>query len=174
MVWTRFFVVLLLPVIFLGCTLFFIGMNNTDRGDVRVAGALVGAEKVDATVKRCAIIDDQGNRRLLVELDVVNGGVMTITLKPSEFLAVLAWKDRPLDSNGQAGIFQPLSWTSTCEAALNSQSAIPPDATRSYCLYYWARTLPLGDEWNDYFMTLECYGATGSLLLSAQLNPEGK
>jgi hypothetical protein len=169
---SRLFVALLLPLILIGCCLYFV-TTGVNRGDVRVASALVGADQADATVKTCTIIQDQGARRLLLELDVFNGDDTDLTLIASEFKIVLSRKDRPLGNNAQS-IFEPLSSSSFCAGAPGSQSSIPANSTRSYTLRYWAETLPEGSEWDDYFLTLECYSSQSSFLLSKQLSVAGK
>jgi hypothetical protein len=169
---TRLFVALLIPVILLGCCLYLV-TTGVNRNDVKVAGAVIGADSLDAEVKRCAITEDQGARRLVLQLDVFNGGENELVINPVEFQVVLSHKDRPLDSNGQM-VFQPLSSSSYCDEAPGSQSIIPPNTNRSYTLNYWAQTFPQGAEWDDYYLTLECYSSQASLILSKMLTIEGE
>ncbi|OFW56724.1 MAG: hypothetical protein A2W01_03405 [Candidatus Solincola sediminis] len=169
----RMFVALLLPLVLIfGCL--YLVTTGVDHNDVRVAGALVSADQADATIKSCAIIQDKGTRKLLLGLDISNGGKNDLALNAQELKIVLSRKDRPLGNKAQAGIFQPLSSSSYCGAAPGSQSIVPPNSTRSYTLYYWAETLPEGSEWDDYFLMLECYSTQSSFLLSKQLDPENK
>lgn len=169
---TRFFVALIIPLVLIGCCLYFVTLNG-NGGKVQVAGEAIGPEKVEATVKTCTITQDKGTRELLLEVDVSNEGQIDIDLKPLELQVVLSRKDRLLGENAQK-VFQPLSSSSYCGGAPGSQSVIPANTTRSYTLNYWAQTFPEGSEWDDYFVTLECYSSQSTLMLSKPLSVEEK
>jgi hypothetical protein len=64
-----------------------------------------------------------------------------------------------------------MSHTSTCEEAPDSVSRIPPNAVRSLTMAFYGETLPRGDEWDDYLLSLEYYDPAASIMLSRLLNP---
>jgi hypothetical protein len=168
----RLFVGLLIPLVLLGCCLYFV-TGGLNKNDVRVAGELIAAEEVNATVNRCELIQDQGTRTLVIELEVLNEGQGELDIKPAEFQVVLALKENSLGNSGQT-VFEPLSSSSYCSGAPGSQSVIPPNTSRSYTLNYWAQTFPKGSEWDDYFLNLECYSTQSSFLLSKLLTVSGE
>jgi hypothetical protein len=171
---SRLFVGLLIPLIILGLGIWVVVSIEVDRSDVRVAGALIGAPDVELTVTDCYLLENQAPRKLVVVVDARNQGDTDVSLSPFTFQMVLARKSDPTASLQQESIFQPLSYRSRCDAALNNVSSIPPDALRTYTLTFWGETLPRGDDWDDYYINLEGYDTASSMAFSKPLNPEEK
>jgi hypothetical protein len=171
---SRLFVGLLIPLIILGLGLWVVASANIDKGDVRVAGALISADNIELSVKNCYFTEDLTPRKLVVEVDATNAGTTDISLSPAIFQIVLSRNDKPNATIPQGSIFQPMKYSSICDAAPNSVSSIPPNALRSYTLIFLGESLPQGEEWDNYYIHLEGYDPSNDLAFSKLLNPEGK
>lgn len=171
---SRLFLGLLIPLIILGFGIWFAASADIDPGSVRVAGALVSAADVELSVKNAYITEGEGVRKLVVELDARNVSGIAVNLNPGKFELVLSKRASSADSTLPRGIFQPMSYSSTCDQAPNSMTVTPPNAVRSLTLRFWGATLPRGDEWKDYYLSLEYYDPATPLMISKPVNPEEK
>ena len=171
---SRLFLGLLIPLIILGFGIWFAASADIDRGSVRVAGALVSAADVELSVKKACITEEEGVRKLVLEFDVRNICGIDVNLNPRNFQLLLIDKTRPASMTAQRGTFQPMHFTSVCDAAPNDIAKTPPNAVRSFTLRYWGATLPHGDEWKDYLLSLEYYDPATPLMISKPINPEEK
>jgi hypothetical protein len=161
----------LIPIALLGLLLWFVASIDLDRSDVRVAGALVGPQQMELAVTSSYLTENNGARKLYVEMEGKNTSSITVNLDPSEFQLVLASNENPTSSIGRQSIFNPMRYTSTCDQASASLSSIPPDAVRSITLVFWGENLPRGDEWGDYHLSLEYYDVTSQLMISKLISP---
>lgn len=165
---SRTFIIFLIPLAFLGLFIWLAASVDVDRGNVKVAGALVGAVDVDLSVTSSYLAENGGVRKLFVEMEGRNDSGGNVNLNPNEFKLVLAGND---DLAGRHIIYNPLRYTSTCEQAPASVSSVPPGAVRSITLVFWGENLPRGDEWRDYHLSLEYYDMTSQLIVSKLINP---
>lgn len=140
-----------------------------DNSSVRVAGALIGTAEVEISVNDCYLTEANGTRKLVVEMEGRNVCTTNVNLNPSKFQLVLSDSENPTGS--RRSVFNPMRYTSVCEDAPASLAAIPPDAVRSVTLVFWGESLPSGDEWEDFLLSLEYYDPTTPLMISKLLNP---
>ncbi len=168
---SRFFVGLLIPAIILGFAVWFVFAADIDRGDVKVAGALVGAPDVRFTVDGCTVTEAGGTRSLLVKLEAFNRSTRTVELYPRDFHLVLVRKKDPAALERQR-TFTPMQYRSSCPDAPLSTTAIPPSSTRSVELVFWGGNMPRGGEWDEHVLSLEYYDAVTPLLFSKVLTPK--
>jgi len=171
---SKFFIIFLIPLVILGLGIWMVESTHIDRGSVRVAGAVVGPPNVDVTIKNCYMLEEQGFRKLAVELEAKNSGSTKTDIYPFLFRAVISVKDRPYDPAAPQSSYSPIYYQSICEDAPRSSTSLPPGAMRSLTLHFYANTMPRGDEWEDQYLHLEYYDEDTLLLLSKPLNPEGK
>lgn len=171
---SRFFIGLLIPIILIGLLIWFASSLNVNSSDVRVAGAMVSAARVDVSVADSYITEEGRSRKLVVEIDARNVGGANVDISPHDFRLVLAGNENLAWATAPKGVFPPMSYTSTCEAAPGSTELIPPGATRHYSISFWGGSLPRGGEWGDYYLNLEYYDPALPLMLSKPLNPQGK
>ncbi len=166
---SRFFVGLLIPIIIFGFALWFMLSTDLDRGDVRVAGALVGAPDVRFSVDDCTVMETGGTRKLSVKLEALNRSTRVVDLYPQGFHLVLVRKEDPAALAHQR-TFTPMQYRSVCPEAPLSASALPASSTRSVELVFWGGTMPRGGEWDDYVLSLEYYDAATPLMFSKVLS----
>lgn len=167
---SRLLIAFLIPLVILGLGIWFTVNTEINRGSVRVAGALVGKADVELTVKDCHL-EEEFARTLVVVAEALNRDSVDVSLSPNLFQAVLVPSSSPLGDEIQHYIYRPLRFQSLCPQAPESFSRIPPGAVRSFTLYFWAENLPRGEEWRDYYLSLEYYDPAQSLMLSKLLNP---
>lgn len=168
---SKTFIVFLIPLALFGLFVWFVAGVEIDRGDVRVAGALVSPAEMELSVTSSYLDESSGTRKLFVEMEGRNTSSVSVNLNPNDFQLVLASNANPTGSVARQSIFNPMRYTSTCEQALASVSVIPPAAVRSITLVFWGETLPRGDEWDDYHLSLEYYDPATSVMLSTLLSP---
>ena len=171
MITSRTFIIFLIPLIILGMFVWLVATVDIDRGDVRVAGALVGPAGVELSVNSSYLAEIDGVRKLFVEMEGRNTSSTNVNLNPKEFQLVLVGNEDPTGSATRQIVYNPMRYTSTCEQALASVSAIPPEAVRSITLVFWGETLPQGDEWGDYHLSLEYYDAKTHFMISKLISP---
>ncbi|MBC7253198.1 MAG: hypothetical protein H5T72_04425 [Actinobacteria bacterium] len=167
---SRLLIAFLIPLIILGLGIWFTVNAEINRGSVRVAGALVGKADVELTVKDCRL-EEEGTRTLVVAAEALNRDSADVSLDPNLFQAVVAPSSSPLGDALQHYIYHPMRFQSRCPQAPESHSRIPPGAVRSFTLYFWAENLPRGEEWKDYYLSLEYYDPAQSLMFSKLLQP---
>lgn len=167
---SRFFIGLLIPLIILGFALWLALSADLDRSDVRVAGALVGAPDVRFSVKDCAVTGSGGTRKVLVRVEALNREDRAVELHPWDFHLILVARENPAAHSGQR-VFAPFQYRSFCPEAPMSASSIPPSSARSVELVFWGGTMPEGDEWDDYFLSLEYMDAATPLMFSKVITP---
>lgn len=167
---SRLLIAFLIPLVVLGLGIWFTVSTEINRGSVRVAGTLVGKADVELTVKGCHL-EEEGTRTLVVAADALNRDSVDVSINPNLFQAVLAPSSSPLGDGIQHSTYRPMRFQSSCPQAPESYGRIPPGAVRSFTLYFWAEHLPRGEEWRDYYLSLEYYDPAQSLLLSKLLNP---
>lgn len=167
---SRFFVGLLIPVIILGFALWFALSADLDRNDVKVAGALVGAPDVRFTVGECAVAESGGTRKVLVKVEAQNSDDRAVELNPGDFHLVLVSRESPAALASQR-TFTPMQYRSSCPDAPMSATLLPPSSTRNVELVFWGGSMPRGEEWNGYFLSLEYMDAVTPLMFSKVLVP---
>jgi hypothetical protein len=167
---SRFFVGLLIPAIIIGFAIWFVATADLDRGNVKVAGALVGAPDVRFSVVECKMAESGGVRKVLVKVEALNRCPRVVDIHPREFHLILAERDN-LASLERQRVFIPMQYRSVCPEAPLSAGGIPPSSTRTVDLVFWGETLPRGGEWSDYLLSLEYYDAGTPLMFSKILNP---
>ena len=167
---SRFFVGLLIPLIILGFALWFVTSADLDRGDVKVAGALVGAPDVRFTAVECRVTEEGGTRKVLVRVEALNRSDRAVDIYPREFHLVLAGRENP-DAPAQQRVFVPMQYRSACPDAPLSQTAVPPSSARSMELVFWGGTMPRGGEWDEHILSLEYIDAAAPLMFSKILTP---
>ena len=168
---SKTFIIFLIPLALFGMFIWFVATTNIDRDDVRVGGALVSQADVELSVTSCSMIESEGARKLVVEMEGRNEGSVDINLNPKYFKLVLMNNETLDGLAAPKSVFNPMRYTSTCEKALNSVSRIPPDAVRSVTLVFWGETMPSGDEWDEHLLSLEYYDEGAGLMVSRLLNP---
>ncbi len=168
---SRTFVVFLIPIIILGLAIWFVATADIDRGDVEVAGALVGRAEMELSVTSSYLAERGGARRLAVEIKCRNVGSYEAHMHPKNFKLVLAKSDDPAGSVSPRSVFNPMQYTSTSAETPNSVSLIRPGTSRSIALVFYGETMPRGDEWEDHLLSLEYYDEAAPLMLSKLLNP---
>lgn len=166
---SRTFVIFLIPLIILGLGLWFVASLDVDSSNVQVAGALIGSSQMELSVNECYLTEADGTRKLVVEMEGRNDGASDVHLNPGKFQLVLSKSENP--ANAQCIVYNPIRYSSACEAAPASASNIPPDAVRSVTLVFWGENLPSGDEWEDHLLSLEYYDPTTSMMVSKLINP---
>ena len=171
---SRFFIILLIPIIILALGIWFASTNELDRGSVQVAGAMMGAVEVDLTVKDCYMDEGGDARALVVEIEVRNTGVSNVSVNPLDFQLVLFKNEQVASSTAFKSVYRPISYASTCAEAPGTTARIPPDAVRSISLRFWGGSMPRGEGWKDYSASLEYYDPSAPLLLSKPVNPESR
>ncbi|MDY6797030.1 MAG: hypothetical protein SWK76_17370 [Actinomycetota bacterium] len=145
---------------------------DINRGNVKVAGALISSSSAEFEVAECYITEMDGTRKLVAELKASNDGEADVEMHPSKFHLVLVDSADVYIASKQMQVFQPMYHRSSCEEAPASYSKIPSGSTRIITLHFWGENLPRGDEWDNYYLTLEYYDAVIPLLLSKHINPE--
>ena len=168
---SRTLIALIIPLVLIGLFFWFLATVDINRNDVRVAGALVGPVEMDLTVTSSYLDDSSGARKLYVEMEGRNNSPQNISLNPAEFQLVLASNEDPYGSTGRHSVFNPMRYTSTCEQAPGSVSSVPPDAIRNVTLVFWGETLRSGEEWDDYYLSLEYYDIGTQLVVSKLIRP---
>jgi hypothetical protein len=168
---SRTLIALLIPLVLIGLFFWFLAAVDINRDDVKVAGALVSPVEMDLTVTSTYLDDSSGVRKLFVEMEGRNNSSQDVNLNPAEFQLVLASNEDPSGSMGRHSIFNPMRYTSTCEQAPDSVSSVPPDAIRNVTLVFWGESLPNGEEWDDYFLSLEYYDIGTQLVISKLIRP---
>ena len=166
---SKTFIIFLIPLVIIGLAILYVTSLDTDSGDVRVAGALIGPEEFELYVNDCYLAETDGTRNLVVEMEGRNFSASEVSLNPGKFQLVLSMSENPTGTRTR--VYNLMRYTSVCEDAPASESKIPPDAVRSVTLVFWGENLPRGDEWDDYFLSLEYYDPIGSLMASKLLNP---
>ncbi|MDD3717734.1 MAG: hypothetical protein PHP28_03605 [Actinomycetota bacterium] len=167
---SKTFIIFLIPVILLALGIWTVLSTEVDRGDVRVAGALIGDAEVGVSVTACRVEEVDGARKLVVELEAENSSPGNIKLVPNDFSLILAKGDR-LEADPLCSSFTPIRYSSECDAATDSASIIPAGAVRSITLVFWGETMPRGEEWEDHILSLEYYDETAPLIMSTLLSP---
>jgi hypothetical protein len=168
---SKTFIVFLIPFVLLGMVIWFVATTDIDRGNVRVAGALVSPADVELSVTSSYLTEEGGARKLIVEMEGKNVGSVDVNLNPKNFQLVLANNENPNNPVAPRSVYNPMSHTSTCEEAPDSVSRIPPNAVRSLTVVFYGETLPSGDEWGGYLLSLEYYDPAASIMLSKLLKP---
>ncbi|RJP29309.1 MAG: hypothetical protein C4536_11570 [Actinobacteria bacterium] len=168
---SRTFIIFLIPVVFLGLLLWFVASIDLDGSDVKVAGALTTPTRVELSVNSSHLTSQNGMRKLVVEMAGRNTSSIDVNLNPGNFQLILAASDNPTGSISTRRVFNPMNYTSKCDEAPASLSRIPVDAVRSVTLVFYGETLPSGDEWDDYLLSLEYYDTATPIMLSTLLNP---
>ncbi|MGQ9537025.1 MAG: hypothetical protein ACUVS1_08845 [Actinomycetota bacterium] len=168
---SRFLIALLIPLIILGLGIWFTVSTEVNRGSVRVAGALLGQPEIELIIQDCYVREEEGARNLTVVLEAHNLGSAPIDIDPRLYHAVLSHIDDPLGGSHPQSSYTPIRYQSLCEQAPLSLTFIPAGATRSFTLIFWGRDLPRGEEWKDYYLSLEYYDPGSSLMASKLLNP---
>ncbi len=167
----KMFFTFIIPIVLLGLFILYLAAADIDSGDVRVAGALLSPADVELSVNSSYLTSESGTRKLVVEMEGKNVGSVDVNLNPKNFQLVLASSRNPADSVAPRSVYNPVSHTSTCEEAPDSVSRIPPNAVRSLTVVFYGETLPSGDEWGGYLLSLEYYDPAASIMLSKLLNP---
>lgn len=167
---SKTFIIFLIPVILLALGIWTVLSTEVDRGDVRVAGALIGDVEVGVSVTACRLGEIEGARELVVELEAENASPGSIKLVPNDFSLILARGDRR-ETDPLCSSFTPVRYSSKCDAAPGSASIIPAGAVRSITLVFWGETMPRGEEWDDYLLSLEYYDEATPLIMSTLLSP---
>lgn len=168
----KVFITLLFPLIILAFGIWFCVTSDIERGNVRVAGAMLGTVDADFTVKCCRLQEGEGARRLVVELDVINEGSEKFSVNPFEFQLVLGRREQVAGGGLSMRTFRPIRCASASAPVPDDISVIQPNTARSYSLYFWGESLPTGEEWNDCYLSLEYYDPAIPILLSKPLRPE--
>ncbi len=171
---SRMFIALLIPLIILALGAWLSVVNEADRSDVKVAGALVGKADVEFNVRECRLEEKGGSRTLLIDLEVRNVGETEVNVNPLLFQVALSSNSDPLAASSPNAVYQPMSFTSTCPEAPGSVSLVPASATRHISLSFWGQNLPRGREWDDYLASLDYYDPANTLILSTAIRPEEK
>jgi hypothetical protein len=169
---SRLLIALVIPLAILGLGIWFTASAEINRGSVRVAGVLVGQPDVELTVQECYLSEGGNGRVLTVSMEAHNRGNSDVNMDPRSFHLVLTQVEDPLGNRFPPRTFTPMRCQSSCNRAPNSLALIPADARRSYTLTFWANNLPRGEEWNEYYLSLEYYDPSSALLLSKLLRPE--
>jgi hypothetical protein len=159
-------------MIILGFGLWFMATMEIDTADVQVAGALVSSAEVELSIGDCSFVEEESGRHLMVSVDAKNTGSVDVHLKPREFRLILIRSGAPTLVAVQRNIYYPMRFTSSCDEALASISRIPPDCERHISLKFWGGNLPQGDEWDEYYLSLEYYDPATPIMLSRTLNPQ--
>lgn len=167
---SRTFIIFLIPLVIFGLFLWFAATLDIDSGDVRVGGALVGPVDMELSVTSSRLEENNGARKLIVEMEGKNSSAVNLDLNPKDFQLVLVSNENSAGSARQS-IYNPMHYTSICEEAPASVSSIPPDAVRSMTLIFWGENLPRGDEWEDYHLSLEYYDTSNQIMISKLINP---
>ena len=168
---SRTFIVFLIPIAILALFVWFATTLEVNRSDVQVAGALVSSVDVEVSVNSSRLTSESGTRKLIVEMDGRNESSKNVNLNPKNFQLVLMPNDNPTGTGVPQRVYIPMRYTSTCEEAPASLSFIPSGAVRSVTLVFYGETLPSGDAWEDYHLSLEYYDPITPLMLSNLLNP---
>jgi hypothetical protein len=164
-------IVFLIPVVILGLFIWFVASTDINRDNVQVAGALVSSVDVEVSVNSSRLTSDSGTRKLIVELDSRNASSGGVNLNPKNFQLILVRSENPTGAGAPGRVFIPMNYTSTCDEAPTSVSNIPAGAVRSVTLVFYGETLPSGNEWDDYHLSLEYYDPVTPLMLSNLLIP---
>lgn len=165
---SKTFIIFLIPVAIFGLFVWFVASTELNRDNVQVAGTLVSSVDVEVSVNSSRLTSESGTRKLIIEMDSRNNSSTSVNLNPKNFQLVLAPNDDPAY---QQRVFIPMRYTSTCEEAPASVSSIPVGAVRSVTLVFYGETLPSGDEWGDYHLSLEYYDPITPLMLSNLISP---
>lgn len=165
---SKTFIIFLIPVAIFGLFVWFVASTELNRDNVQVAGTLVSSVDVEVSVNSSRLTSESGMRKLIIEMDSRNDSSTNVDLNPKNFQLVLAPNDDPAY---QQRVFIPMRYTSTCEEAPASVSSIPVGAVRSVTLVFYGETLPSGDEWGDYHLSLEYYDPITPLMLSNLISP---
>ncbi|MBN2028098.1 MAG: hypothetical protein JW854_15220 [Actinobacteria bacterium] len=171
MLTSRTFIIFLIPVAILGLFIWFATTLEVDRSNVQVAGTLVSSIDVEVSVNSSRLTSESGTRKLIVEMDSQNDSSTCVNLNPNKFHLVLVPNENPTGSGAAEQVFIPMRYTSSCEEAPASLSAIPVGAVRSVTLVFYGEALPSGEEWDDYHLSLEYYDPSTPLMLSNLLSP---
>lgn len=169
---SRLLIALIIPLAILGLAVWLTASAEINRGSVRVAGALVGQADVDLSVQECFIEEGDLTRSLTVTLEAHNRGGLDVNMDPRLFHVVLSHSSDPLGESRPQGTYTPLRYRSQCQQAHSSLTLIPAGARRSYTLVFWGQNLPRGEEWKDYYLSLEYYDPASSLMASKLIKPE--
>lgn len=169
---SRLLVALIIPLVILGLGIWFTATTGTNRGSIRVAGALVGQPDVELSVRECYIQEKGGGRDLTAVVEARNRGSAALDMDPRLYRLVLSHVSDPLGEKYPQFIYAPLRYSSFCAQAASSPTLIPAGAARSYTLIFWGQDLPAGEGWKDYYLSLEYYDPASSLMASKLLNPE--
>jgi len=167
---SKTFIIFLIPVAILGLFIWFVASTEINRGNVQVAGTLVSSADVEVSVNSSRITSEDGTRKLIVEMDSRNDSSTNVNLNPKNFQLILVPSENPT-GGAQQRVFIPMRYASTCEEAPTSVSSIPVGAVRSVTLVFYGETLPSGDDWDGYHLSLEYYDPTTPLMLSNLLSP---
>ncbi|MEW6555128.1 MAG: hypothetical protein AB1384_12685 [Actinomycetota bacterium] len=168
---SRTFLIFMIPLVIFGLFLWFITSLDLDRSNVKVGGALVGADDMEISVLSSRLEESNGARRLIVEMEGRNTSPANLDLNPKGFKLVLASNEDPANPTARQSIYNPMNYSSVCEQAPASVSSIPPNAVRSMTLVFWGENLPRGDEWDDYHLSLEYYDVPSHIMISRLINP---
>ena len=171
---SRLLVGLLIILVILGFGLWVNATSDVDPSSVQVAGAIISSVDMDLSVANCYLTEEESGRHLVVELEAKNDSGSHVEMDLQEFQLILVKSETPTLTSGSKDVYRPRRFTSTCEEAAASLSSIPPGTVRSISLYYYGGNLPQGDEWDDYYLSLEYHDPFTPLMLSKTLNPEGK
>lgn len=168
---SRTFVYFLIPLVIVGLFLWWLATTEIDRNDVNVAGTLVSPVKVELSINSSYITDETGTRKFVVEMEGKNVCSVDAYLNPSKFQLLLIENVNPTASVSPKRVFNPMNYTTNCEEAPASLSHIPAGAIRSVTLVFYGETLPSGEGWDDFHLSLEYYDPATPLMLSTLLNP---
>jgi hypothetical protein len=165
----KLFYTFVIPIVLIGLLILFVATLDVESSDVRVAGALIGPEEFEMYVNDCYFAEIESTRQLFIEMEGRNFSASEVNLNPGKFQLVLSKSNNPAGTLTM--VYNPMRYTSICEDAPASESMIPPDSVRSVTLVFYGETLPSGDEWDDYLLSLEYYDPSASLMMSKLINP---
>ncbi len=168
---SRTFIIFLIPLVIVGMFLWFLATTEIDRSNVEVGGVLVSPVEVELSINSSRITHESGTRKLIVEMEGKNVCSVDAYLNPNNFQLLLVENVNPTASLPPRRVYNPMNYTTDCDEAPASLSRIPAGAVRSVTLVFYAETLPRGEDWDDFHLSLEYYDPTTPLMLSTLLNP---